>query len=64
MASFRASASSRSWSSGPPTPGAGLFKNQIDLYWGEDDPAGSSQIAMPASCPVGVWWIVPVVFAK
>ncbi|NNM29952.1 MAG: hypothetical protein HKO57_10540 [Akkermansiaceae bacterium] len=44
--------------------GGGLFENQVDLYWGEDDPAGSSSIAMAASCPIGVWWIVPVVFGK
>jgi hypothetical protein len=44
--------------------GGGLFLNQVDLYWGEDDPAGPSSLAMAASCPVGVWWIVPVVIAR
>jgi hypothetical protein len=42
--------------------GGGLFRNQIDLYWGEDDPKGpGSGIARAASCDVSVKWIVPVV---
>ncbi|MEM7146643.1 MAG: hypothetical protein AAF591_16020 [Verrucomicrobiota bacterium] len=45
--------------------GGGLYESQVDLYWGEDDPTGPYPgTAMPASCPVGVWWIVPVVFAR
>ncbi len=41
--------------------GAGLFRSQIDLYWGEDDPRGpGSGIFRPASCDVAVSWIVPV----
>jgi hypothetical protein len=41
--------------------GGGLFKSQIDLYWGEDDPMDPIQIARPASCDVAVRWIVPVI---
>lgn len=44
--------------------GGGLFQNQIDLYWGEDDPASASAMARAASCPIGVRWIVPVVFGR
>ena len=41
--------------------GGGLFRNQIDLYWGEDDPRGpGSGVARAASCDVSVRWIVPV----
>jgi len=41
--------------------GGGLFRNQIDLYWGEDNPRGpGSGIARAASCDVSVRWIVPV----
>ncbi len=41
--------------------GGGLFRSQIDLYWGEDDPLGpGSGIFRPASCDVAVSWIVPV----
>lgn len=41
--------------------GGGLFKNQIDLFWGEDDPLGpGTDIYRPASCPLAVRWIVPV----
>jgi 3D (Asp-Asp-Asp) domain-containing protein len=41
--------------------GGGLFRNQIDLYWGEDDPRGpGSGVARAASCGVSVKWIVPV----
>lgn len=41
--------------------GGGLFKSQIDLYWGEDDPLGpGADIWRPASCDVAVRWIVPV----
>lgn len=41
--------------------GGGLFRNQIDLYWGEDDPRGpGSGVARAASCDVAVKWIVPV----
>lgn len=42
--------------------GGGLFRNQIDLYWGEDNPRGpGSGIARAASCDVSVRWIVPVI---
>jgi 3D (Asp-Asp-Asp) domain-containing protein len=42
--------------------GGGLFRNQIDLYWGEDNPRGpGSGIARAASCDVAVRWIVPVI---
>lgn len=45
--------------------GGGLFHNQIDLYWGEDDPRGpGSGIARAASCDVSVKWIVPVLTAR
>ena len=45
--------------------GGGLFRNQIDLYWGEDDPRGpGSGIARAASCDVAVKWIVPVLTAR
>jgi 3D (Asp-Asp-Asp) domain-containing protein len=45
--------------------GGGLFHNQIDLYWGEDDPRGpGSGIARAASCDVAVKWIVPVLTAR
>lgn len=41
--------------------GGGLFRNQVDLYWGEDNPRGpGSGIARAASCDVSVRWIVPV----
>ncbi len=41
--------------------GGGLFENQIDLYWGEDDPRGPGpDIFRPEGCPVAVRWIVPV----
>jgi hypothetical protein len=41
--------------------GGGLFRNQIDLYWGEDDPRGPGPgVARPASCDAAVKWIVPV----
>jgi 3D (Asp-Asp-Asp) domain-containing protein len=41
--------------------GGGLFRNQIDLYWGEDDPRGpGSGVARAASCDLAVKWIVPV----
>jgi 3D (Asp-Asp-Asp) domain-containing protein len=44
--------------------GGGLFRNQIDLYWGEDDPRGpGSGVARAASCDVSVRWIVPVLTA-
>jgi len=41
--------------------GGGLFRSQIDLYWGEDDPLGPFDLFRPASCPVAVRWIVPVI---
>jgi hypothetical protein len=42
--------------------GGGLFRNQIDLYWGEDNPRSpGSGIARAASCDVSVRWIVPVI---
>jgi hypothetical protein len=45
--------------------GGGLFRNQIDLYWGEDNPRGpGSGIARAASCDVAVKWIVPVLSAE
>ncbi|MEM6278876.1 MAG: hypothetical protein AAF733_05310 [Verrucomicrobiota bacterium] len=45
--------------------GGGLFKSQIDLYWGEDDPLGpGADIWRPASCDVAVCWIVPVLVWK
>lgn len=45
--------------------GGGLFHNQIDLYWGEDDPRGpGSGIARAASCDVSVRWIVPVIIGQ
>jgi hypothetical protein len=41
--------------------GGGLFRNQIDLYWGEDDPRGPGPgVARAASCDLPVKWIVPV----
>lgn len=41
--------------------GGGLYRSQIDLYWGEDDPLGpGADIWRPASCDVAVRWIVPV----
>lgn len=41
--------------------GGGLFKSQIDIYWGEDDPLGpGADIWRPATCDVAVRWIVPV----
>ena len=41
--------------------GGGLFRSQIDLYWGEDDPLGpGADIWRPASCDVAVRWVVPV----
>lgn len=41
--------------------GGGLFRNQIDLYWGEDAPRGpGSGVARAASCDLSVKWIVPV----
>jgi 3D (Asp-Asp-Asp) domain-containing protein len=44
--------------------GGGLFRNQIDLYWGEDDPRGpGSGVARAASCDTSVRWIVPVLTA-
>jgi len=45
--------------------GGGLFRNQIDLYWGEDDPRGpGSDMFRAASCDVAVKWIVPVLGAR
>ena len=41
--------------------GGGLFRSQIDLYWGEDDPLGPDDIYRPASCDVSMRWIVPVI---
>lgn len=41
--------------------GGGLYRSQIDLYWGEDDPLGpGADIWRPASCDVAVRWMVPV----
>lgn len=45
--------------------GGGLFRNQIDLYWGEDDPRGSgSGVPRATSCHLAVKWIVPVLTAE
>lgn len=45
--------------------GGGLFRSQIDLYWGEDDPRGpGADIFRPAACDVAVRWIVPVLVWK
>lgn len=45
--------------------GGGLFRGQIDLYWGEDDPRGpGSNMFRAASCDVAVKWIVPVLTAE
>lgn len=45
--------------------GGGLFRGQIDLYWGEDDPRGpGSDMFRAASCDVAVKWIVPVLTAE
>ena len=41
--------------------GGGLHYSQLDLYWGEDDPLDSLHIYEPASCPINVRWIVPVI---
>ncbi|MFT5470786.1 MAG: hypothetical protein ACI8UO_005917 [Verrucomicrobiales bacterium] len=41
--------------------GGGLAHAQIDLYWGEDDPLDALHIYEPASCPINVRWIVPVI---
>ena len=41
--------------------GGGLFRSQIDIYWGQDDPLGpGADVYRPASCDVAVRWIVPV----
>ncbi len=41
--------------------GGGLYKSQIDLYWGKDDPLGpGADVWRPASCDVAVSWMVPV----
>ncbi len=40
--------------------GGGLFRSQIDLYWGEDYPMGPEDLFRPASCDLAVSWIVPV----
>lgn len=45
--------------------GGGLYRSQIDLYWGEDDPLGpGADIWRPATCDVAVRWIVPVLVWK
>jgi len=45
--------------------GGGLFRSQIDMYWGEDDPLGpGADIWRPASCDVAVRWMVPVLVWK
>lgn len=39
--------------------GGGLWRSQIDLYWGEDDPMGPGPgIWRPASCDTSTRWIV------
>ncbi|MCB1234643.1 MAG: hypothetical protein KDM91_06190 [Verrucomicrobiae bacterium] len=41
--------------------GGGLYRSQIDMYWGEDDPLGPGiDIWRPATCDVAVRWVVPV----
>ncbi len=45
--------------------GGGLYRSQIDLYWGEDLPRGPwPGTAMAAGCPLSVQWIVPVLFLR
>lgn len=44
--------------------GGGLHYSQIDLYWGEDDPLDALHIYEPASCPINVRWIVPVIVGE
>lgn len=45
--------------------GGGLFRNQIDLYRGEDDARGpGSGVARAASCGIAVKWIVPFLTAR
>ena len=44
--------------------GGGLFRSQIDLYWGEDVPLSPLEPYRPISCPVAVRWIVPVIVGK
>lgn len=45
--------------------GGGLFRSQIDLYWGEDEPLGpGADVWRPASCDVAVRWIVPCLVWK
>ncbi len=42
--------------------GGGLFRSQIDLFWGEDDPLGpGADIYRPATCDLAVRWVVPVI---
>lgn len=45
--------------------GGGLYRSQIDVYWGEDDPLGPGiDIWRPATCDVAVRWVVPVLIWK
>ena len=45
--------------------GGGLYRSQIDLYWGEDEPLGPGpDMWRPASCDVPVSWIVPCLIWK
>ena len=42
--------------------GGGLYRSQIDLFWGEDDPLGpGADVYRPATCDVAVRWVVPVI---
>ena len=42
--------------------GGGLYRSQIDLFWGEDDPLGpGADVYRPATCDVAVKWVVPVI---
>ena len=45
--------------------GGGLWRSQIDLYWGEDDPMGPGPgIWRPASCDTSTRWTVPCLIFK
>ncbi len=45
--------------------GGGLWKSQIDLYWGEDDPMGPGPgIWRPASCDTSTRWVVPTLIFR
>jgi hypothetical protein len=44
--------------------GGGLFRSQIDLYWGEDDPLSPLETYRPASCDIAIRWMVPVIISE